>query len=94
MYINDVVQCKYQVGFPIGFPLREIARNDCFRNFIAQSCAMIANKEAIKYSRNCAEFHAAELLFHLKINNFNCDLHIDAAYKRMEISLVSSVYKF
>ena len=40
---------------------------------------LIANKEAIKHSRNCAGLRAEELLFHLKINNFNCDLQIYAA---------------
>ena len=46
-----------QLRFPIGIPLRGIARNDCFRlrHFIAPNCAIIANKEAIKHSRNCAE---------------------------------------
>ena len=33
-----------------------------------------ANKEAIKHSRNCAGLRAEELLFHLKINNFNVQI--------------------
>ena len=56
------------IGFPIGIPLRGIARNGCFRfrYFIARNWAKIAKKEAIKYSRNCAELRASELLFYLK----------------------------
>ena len=68
--------------------MRGIARNGCFRlrHFIARNCAIIANKEVIKYSHHCAELRATELLFHLKINNFNCDLQIYAADTRMEIT--------
>ena len=64
-----------------------VARNGCIRSrhFIARNCAIITNKEAIKYSRNCAELRATELLFHLKINNFNCDLQIYAADTRIKI---------
>ena len=42
-----------QVGFPIRILLRGIARNGCFRLRLFFR-AIIANKEAIKYSRNCA----------------------------------------
>ena len=65
------------IGFPIGIPLRGIARNGCFRfrYFIARNWAIIAKKEANKYSRNCAELRASELLFYLKINNFNCSTY-------------------
>ena len=55
------------------------------RNSVVRNCAIIANKKAVKYSQNCAELRATELLFHLKINNFNCDLQIYAADTRMEI---------
>ena len=62
-------------------------------NFVArnyflhlQNCAMIA-KKAIKYLRNCVELRATEVLFHLKIHNFNCDLQMYAADTRMKISL-------
>ena len=51
------------------------------------------------------EFRATELLFHLKIKNFNCELQIYAADTRIEISvdfkiiearvsIVSTVFKF
>jgi len=36
---------------------------------------------------NCTELRAAELLFYLKINNFNCDLKICAADSRMELNI-------
>ena len=34
-----------------------VARNACFRlrHFIARNCAIIANREAIRFSRNCAQ---------------------------------------
>ena len=37
--------------------LREIARNACYRlrHFIARNCAIIANREAIRFSWNCAQ---------------------------------------
>ena len=58
------------------FNRNPVARNDCFRlhHWIALNCAIIADKEANKLSRNFAEFRATELLFHLKINNLKCDL--------------------
>ena len=55
-------------------------------HFIVQNCAMIA-KKAMKYLRNCVELRATEVLFHLKIHNFNCDLQMYAADTRMKISL-------
>ena len=54
-----------KLGFPIGIPLRAIARycaqlrgiarNACFhvRHFIARNCAIIANRKAITFLRNC-----------------------------------------
>ena len=50
----------FYLGFPIGIPLSGIARNECFRlrYFIALNCAIIAKKEEIIYSQNCAELHA------------------------------------
>ena len=44
-----------QLGLPIGIPLCGIAQNDCFHlsHFIARNGFIIANKEEIKYSRNC-----------------------------------------
>jgi len=41
----------------------------------------------MKYLRNCAELHATELLFPLKINHLNCDLEIYGVDTRMEMSL-------
>ena len=73
----------------LGFQTSSVARN-CAQWLLPLSpfhCAIIAKKEAIKYLRNFAELHATELLFHLKINNFMCDLQSYAADTRMEISL-------
>ena len=82
----------FYIDFPIGIPLRGIAPNGCFRlrHFIARNCAIIANKEVIKYSRNCAELRATELIFHLKINNFNCDLQINAAADTYRIKVIEA----
>ena len=46
-----------QIWYSIGILLREIARNDRFRlrHFMVRNLANIANKKAIKDSRNCAE---------------------------------------
>ena len=65
-----------QIGVPIRIPLCGIVCNDCFRlhHFIAQNCAIIANKGAIKSWRKYADLRATKLFFHLKINNFNCDI--------------------
>ena len=54
--------CKLTVCL-LGF-LIAIARNcaQCLRHFIVRNCAIIANREAIRFSRNCAQLHATELL--------------------------------
>ena len=62
------------IGFPIEILLRGIALK-------------LRPREAIKCTRNCAEFRATELLFLLKNKNLNYDLEIYAADTRMEISL-------
>ena len=52
--LNSGERKRIHVGFPIGIPLRGIERNGNFRlcHFIARNHAIIANKEASKYSRN------------------------------------------
>jgi len=63
-----------KLGFQIGIPLRGIARNGCFRlrHFIARNC----DKISIKGSHYIfGELRAIKLLFHLKINNFNCSTY-------------------
>ena len=80
--------------FPIGIPLRgiaRIARNDCFclRHFIAGNRAITTNNEAIKYSRNCAELRGIVgngIAFNLKINIFELRLtNLRSRYKNGNI---------
>ena len=53
------------IGLPIEILLPKIAQNDCFnlRHFIAQNGAIVANKKATKYTRNCAEFYKLNCFF-------------------------------
>ena len=60
----------------------------------AKICRRNANKEKLLNIRGIAQnyaelrgLRATELLFHLKFNNFKCDLQVYAAETRMEISL-------
>jgi len=50
------------------------------RNSVARNCEQGSNL-------TFAELRETELLFHLKINNFKCDLQIYAADTRIKISL-------
>ena len=51
------VTIESRVSNPIAIPLHGIAHYDrfCLRYFTAKNCDIIANKEAIKYSRNCVQ---------------------------------------
>ena len=56
-FTSFIIVIKFTLGFPIANPLRAIARNACIRlcHFIARNCTIIANREAIWFSRNCAQ---------------------------------------
>ena len=64
-------------------PTRVSNRNSVKRAMIISACAI-----SLRY--NCEQgsnLSFAELLFHLKINNLNCDLQVYAADTSMKISL-------
>ena len=76
----------FQSGFRCT-QLRGISRNGCFRlsHFIARNCAIIATRKQLNI--------ATELLFHLKINDFNCDLRIFAESENGNISVDFKIIK-
>ena len=75
------------IGFPIEIPLRGIElylrkRKQLNIRRIVRNCKELRTPELL-----ATELRATELLFHLKINNLNCDLQVYAADTRMKISL-------